>query len=598
MSVPPSSVESTPGGAFGPNAWLVDDMYDQFRKDPESVSESWREFFHDYVPGGHGGLAGSGKPDADLNGSAVRSPAQNGSGAENGSGAQNGSAALATSPQAPTAPAPVWTPAGQPGPLPSAGVTPAPAPAPAPATTSAPPPAVTQPQPAAEPVKPVVLTGAAKRIATNMEASLGVPTATSVRTVPAKLLQVNRSLLNRHLTRSSGTKVSFTHLIGYAVVKALVANPSLNASFVPDADGKGNPGIIRNERIGLGLAVDVSRSDGTRTLLVPVIKNAEQLDFRTFVLAYEELVRKVHAGKITPDDFGGVTATLTNPGTLGTVQSVPRLMPGQGVIIGVGSIGMPAELQAADPRALAAIGVGPVVTVTSTYDHRIIQGAESGLFLSHLAESLAGEHRFYDDVFASMDVPFEPVRWMPDTNSTDDELDRLEKQVHVQSLINMYRVRGHLIADLDPLAAEPKHLHPELDPATYGLTLWDLDREFVVAGLAGERAMTLGNAIEVLRDAYCRTLAIEYMHMQDPDQKQWIQQHVEGVPTTLSANEQRHILDRLNAAEAFEKFLHTRYVGQKRFGLEGAESTIVILDAILSQAAQEDLSGVIMGMAH
>ncbi len=220
------------------------------------------------------------------------------------------------------------------------------------------------------------------------------------------------------------------------------------------------------------------------------------------------------------------------------------------------------------------------------------------LFLSNVSASLSGEHRFYDEVFASMDVPFEPVRFMPDRNAADDELDRLEKQVHVQSLINMYRVRGHLIADLDPLAAEPAHLHPELDPATYGLTLWDLDREFVVAGFAGKRTMTLGNAVEVLRDAYCRTLAIEYMHMQDPEQKQWIQQHVEGVPTTLSAEEQRHVLDRLNAAEAFEKFLHTRYVGQKRFGLEGAESTIVLLDAVLSAAATEGLEAAVMGMAH
>jgi len=584
---PPRVGAPTPGGAFGPNAWLVDDMYDQFRRDPASVSESWREFFADYVPGGHGGLAGSGKPVSDLDLLGATSPGVQstapGNGSANGAGALVESRTDALEPE---------RRASEPGPLPSAAptaVAAAPSPAPTPQTV---------PAPIAAERQATVLSGAAKRIAINMEASLGVPTATSVRTVPAKLLQVNRTLLNRHLTRSTGTKVSFTHLIGYAVAKALAASPRMNSSFVPDADGKGNPGVIRNDHVGLGLAVDVERPDGGRTLLVPVIKQADQLDFRTFVLAYEELVRKVHAGKVSPDDFAGVTATLTNPGTLGTVQSVPSLMPGQGVIVGVGSIGMPAELQAADPRALASLGVGPVVTITSTYDHRIIQGAESGLFLSNIAASLAGEHRFYDEVFASMDVPFEPVRWMPDSNATDDEFDRLEKQVHVQSLINMYRVRGHLIADLDPLAAEPAHLHPELDPATYGLTLWDLDREFVVSGLAGKRAMTLGNAIEVLRDAYCRTLAIEYMHMQDPEQKQWIQQHVEGVPTTLSGDEQRHVLDRLNASEAFEKFLHTRYVGQKRFGLEGAESTIVILDAILSQAATEDLAGAVMGTAH
>ncbi len=584
--------EPVPGGAFGPNAWLVDDMYDQFRRDPQSVSESWREFFADYVPGGRGGLADAGNgagSAAQANAASTTQVNVASTTQVNGAGAP---AAAEATDQAAATPKPGTVAVDQ-------QVQAAPAPAPAPAST--------QPVAASGQStgfagdtgdKPIVLSGASRRIAANMEASLAVPTATSVRTVPAKLLQVNRSLLNQHLTRTSGTKVSFTHIIGYAVVRALAAHPSLNSAYVPDADGKGHPGVLRHEHVGLGLAVDVARPDGTRTLMVPVIREAERLDFRTFVLAYEELVRKVHAGTISPDDFAGVTATLTNPGTLGTVQSVPRLMPGQGVIVGVGSIGMPAELQAADPRALAAIGVGPVVTVTSTYDHRIIQGAESGVFLSDVAASLSGEHRFYDEVFASMDVPFEPVRFMPDRNAADDELDRLEKQVHVQSLINMYRVRGHLIADLDPLAAEPARLHPELDPATYGLTLWDLDREFVVAGLAGKRTMTLGNAVEVLRDAYCRTLAIEYMHMQDPEQKQWIQQHVEGVPTTLSAEEQRHVLDRLNAAEAFEKFLHTRYVGQKRFGLEGAESTIVLLDAVLSAAAAEGLEAAVMGMAH
>ncbi len=561
--------ETVSGGAFGPNAWLVDDMYEQFRRDPKSVSESWREFFADYVPGGRGGLAGANGAPAPANGAAATTPAD---------ARPAGAVPAAGFSEPATPPTPSGEPAATVAPLASA-----------PAVASS----VAEPEP-----KPIVLSGAARRIAANMEASLSVPTATSVRTVPAKLLQVNRTLLNQHLTRTSGTKVSFTHIIGYAVVRALASQPILNSSYVSDADGKGHPGVARHEHVGLGLAVNVAKPDGSRTLMVPVIRDAERLDFRTFVLAYEELVRKVHAGTVSPDDFAGVTATLTNPGTLGTVQSVPRLMPGQGVIVGVGSIGMPAELQAADPRELAAIGVGPVVTVTSTYDHRIIQGAESGLFLANIAASLSGEHRFYDEVFASMDVPFEPVRFMPDRNAADDELDRLEKQVHVQSLINMYRVRGHLIADLDPLAAEPVHLHPELDPATYGLTLWDLDREFVVAGLAGKRTMTLGNAVEVLRDAYCRTLAIEYMHMQDPEQKQWIQQHVEGVPTTLSAEEQRHVLDRLNAAEAFEKFLHTRYVGQKRFGLEGAESTIVLLDAVLSAAATEGIESAVMGMAH
>ncbi|HEY2564119.1 MAG TPA: multifunctional oxoglutarate decarboxylase/oxoglutarate dehydrogenase thiamine pyrophosphate-binding subunit/dihydrolipoyllysine-residue succinyltransferase subunit [Acidimicrobiales bacterium] len=534
-------------GAFGPNAWLVEDMYDRFRADPTSVSDSWREFFHDYKP-----VTGA--------------------------------------------------PTGQ---VPAVTAT-AVAPAPAPATTTEAPRqngAATgggAPQAVDSDEKPVPLRGAAGRIVVNMEASLGVPTATSVRSVPAKLLEVNRTIINNQLSRTMGGKVSFTHLIGYAVVKGLEAVPSMNSAFVADADGKGTPGVVRHARVGLGLAVDVEKSSG-RTLLVPCIRDADLLDFRAFVGAYEDLVRKVHTNKIAPDDFAGTTVTLTNPGTLGTVQSVPRLMPGQGVIVGVGALGVPAGFEAADPRALADLGVGKTVTLTSTYDHRIIQGAESGLFLAYVAECLLGRHDFYDEVFAALEIPYEPVRWHRDVNHTDGTdgiQDRLIKQVHVQTLINMYRVRGHLIAHLDPLDAEPPVLHPELDPLNYGLTIWDLPREYVTDGLAGKSVATLDEILHTLRDAYCRTLGIEYMHIQDLEQKRWIQQHVEGVPSTLAPDEQRHILDRLNAAEVFERFLHSRYVGQKRFGLEGAESAIVLLDTILDEAVAEGLSGSVMGMAH
>jgi len=555
------------GGAFGPNAWLVDDMFEEYRNDPSSVSESWREFFADYVPGGITAapvpvavpaavpdVAGEGAapPPSQSGRGPVGPPASEAPGVAEGVGADGSGSSPGSAP-------PVSVPT-----VPTASV----------------------------------LRGAAARIAQNMAASLAVPTATSVRSVPAKLLEVNRAIVNQHLARTSGGKVSFTHLIGFAVVRALEAVPSLNASYVPDVEGTGKPGVIHHEQVGLGLAVDVEKSDGTRTLLVPVIKAAEALDFRGFVIAYEDLVRKVHTSKATPDDFAGATVTLTNPGTLGTVQSVPRLMPGQGAIVGVGALGYPAEFQAADRRSLAEIGVGPVVTLTSTYDHRIIQGAESGMFLTYMSECLTGQHGFYEAVFAAMDVPYEPVRWQADVNAGDSEHLRLVKQVHVQSLMNMYRVRGHLIADLDPLSAEPRPLHPELDPTTYGLTLWDLDREFVVDGLAGRNTLTLGEALDILRDAYCRTLGIEYMHIQDPEQKQWIQQHTEGMPTTLGPVEQRHILDRLNAAEAFERFLHTRYVGQKRFGLEGAESTIVLLDTVLEESAQAGTTEAVLGMAH
>ena len=527
---------SAPGtGAFGPNAWLVEDMYERYLGDSASVSASWQEFFADYRPAG-------------------------------------GNAPTAAPTVAPTA-APTAAPSAAPqAAAPGSGVTGA-----------------------------TVLRGAAGRIVVNMEASLGVPTATSVRVVPAKLLEVNRTVVNNQLRRTTGGKVSFTHLIGYAVVKGLAAVPSMNSAFVADADGKGTPGVLRHDRVGLGLAVDVEKSGG-RTLLVPCIADADTRDFKSFVGAYEDLVRKIHNGKIGPDDFAGTTVTLTNPGTLGTVQSVPRLMPGQGLIVGVGALGVPAGFEAADPRMLAEIGVGKTVTITSTYDHRIIQGAESGLFLAHVSECLMGGHGFYQEVFDALEIPYEPVKWQQDDNSSTDSTDggheRLIKQNHVQTLINMYRVRGHLIAHLDPLDAEPVDLHPELDPLHYGLTIWDLPRQFVSDGLAGTQMATLDEILSVLRDAYCRTLGIEYMHIQDLEQKRWIQQHVEGVSAIAGPAEQRHILDRLNAAEVFERFLHTRYVGQKRFGLEGAESAIVILDAILNEAVKEGMHESVMGMSH
>jgi 2-oxoglutarate decarboxylase len=444
------------------------------------------------------------------------------------------------------------------------------------------------------------LRGAAARIVTNMNASLGVPTATSVRTVSARLLEVNRSALNETLARSSGAKVSFTHFIAYAIVKGLIALPSMNSSFVEAVDQKGTPGVRHHEHVGLGLAVDVQRPDGSRNLLVPVIRDADTMDFRGFLMAYEDLVRKVHGGSFGADDFVGATVSLTNPGTMGTVQSVPRLMAGQGAIFGVGALGWPAGFEAADPRALAELGVGKVMNLTSTYDHRIIQGAESGLFLKYVAECLTGEHEFYDGVFASLGVAYEPARWSKDHNPVVGEGDheRILKQIHVQELINMYRVRGHLNAHLDPLHSEPPVLHSELDLATYGLTMWDLQRRFVVSGLAGRSEATLEEILSILRDAYCRTTGIEYGHIMDPVQKRWIQERVEGVNLSMSIDEQRRILEGLSEAEVFERFLHSRYVGQKRFGLEGGESTIVALRAMLDVASDQGTKEAVIGMAH
>ncbi|MDZ7678756.1 MAG: multifunctional oxoglutarate decarboxylase/oxoglutarate dehydrogenase thiamine pyrophosphate-binding subunit/dihydrolipoyllysine-residue succinyltransferase subunit [Acidimicrobiales bacterium] len=531
---------SSSASRLGPNAWLVDEMYEQYLANPDAVSPAWREFFTDYRPEAPGGAT-----------------------------------------HTPQHPAPAE-------PAPKADATPTEKPAPA-----------TDDTPPGDPIR-----GAGARIVENMEASLAVPTATSFREVPAKLLEVNRQVVNGYLARTRGGKVSFTHLIGYAVVRAIAETvPAMNSTFHTGADGK--PYVEHHDHIGLGIAVDLEKSDGSRTLLVPCITDADTLDFAGFHTAYEDLIRKVRTNKLSPDDFSGTTVSLTNPGTIGTVQSVPRLMPGQGLIVGVGTIDYPTAYEAADPQTLADLGISKVITLTSTYDHRIIQGAESGLFLKRVHELLLGADHFYTDVFRSLGVPYEAVQWRTDVNPMNHEHARFEKQIAVNTLINMYRVRGHLIADLDPLSSEEPTMHSELDPATYGLTIWDLDREFltgsgagIYAPVGGRSKMRLGDALGVLRDAYCRTVGIEYMHIQEPAEKRWIQEQVEGVRVEVPADEQRHVLGRLNAAEAFEKFLSTKYVGQKRFGIEGAESTIPLLDAVLGEAADRNMSSAVLGMAH
>ncbi|MGH2686156.1 MAG: 2-oxo acid dehydrogenase subunit E2, partial [Actinomycetota bacterium] len=297
-------------------------------------------------------------------------------------------------------------------------------------------------------------------------------------------------------------------------------------------------------------------------------------------------------------DFAGTTVTLTNPAMIGTELSVPRLMAGQGAIIGAGAIGYPTEYEGTDPSTLAILGVGKTVTLTSTYDHRIIQGAESGEFLKHVHQLLLGAEGFYDEVFGSLRVPYEPARWKRDINPDHDAEDEVDKQARVLQLINIYRVRGHLIADLDPLGRKAAHTPVELDPIYYGLTIWDLERSFATGGLAGSKTMKLVDILGVLRDAYSRTVGIEYMHIQDPEQKEWVQQQVEGARVDVPLPDKRRILERLNAAEAFERFLHTKYLGHKRFGLEGAESLIPMLDAILNEATGSGMDEAVLGMAH
>ena len=435
--------------------------------------------------------------------------------------------------------------------------------------------------------------GAPARTVSNMDASLTVPTATSVRSVPVKLLWDNRIVINNHLARARGGKVSFTHLIGFALVKALKSMPAMNVGF-EEKDGK--PNLITPAHINLGLAIDLPKDDGTRQLLVPSIKAAESMDFAHFWTAYEDLIRKARGGKLQVSDFTGTTISLTNPGTIGTNHSVPRLMKGQGAIIGVGSMEYPPEFQGASEETLTRNAISKIMTLTSTYDHRVIQGALSGEFLRRMHQLLLGEDGFYDEIFRALRIPYEPIRWSSDISTNHD--DEISKQARILELIHAYRVRGHMMADTDPLEYKQRS-HPDLEVESHGLTLWDLDREFATGSFGGERRfMKMRSILGILRDSYCRTVGIEYMHIQDPEQRRWIQERVEQPHQKPPREEQLRILLKLNQAEAFETFLQTKFVGQKRFSLEGGETTVALIDEICEAAAEAGLDEVTMGMAH
>ncbi|TFC81723.1 multifunctional oxoglutarate decarboxylase/oxoglutarate dehydrogenase thiamine pyrophosphate-binding subunit/dihydrolipoyllysine-residue succinyltransferase subunit, partial [Cryobacterium sp. TmT2-59] len=465
---------------------------------------------------------------------------------------------------------------------------PKPVPVPADAPLSAP-----QPVVAAEAVDVVTpLRGMSKSLAANMATSLTVPTATSVRTIPAKLLIDNRIVMNNHMRRSRGGKVSFTHLIGWALIQALKTFPSQNV-YYNEIDGK--PSVIAPAHVGLGIAIDLPKPDGTRSLMVPALKRADTMTFGEYLASYEDLVTRARKNKLTADDFSGATVSLTNPGGIGTVHSVPRLMKGQGCIIGAGALDYPAEFQGSSVKTLTGLAISKTITLTSTYDHRVIQGAGSGEFLKIVHELLIGQHHFYEDIFAALRIPYDPIHWAPDISV--DLASAVDKTARVQELINAYRVRGHLMADIDPLEYTQR-THPDLDISNHGLTFWDLDREFVTGGFGSKRLMLLRDILGVLRDSYCRTTGIEYMHIQDPAQRKWMQEKMEKSYVKPTHDEQMRILGKLNEAEAFETFLQTKYVGQKRFSLEGGESTIALLDSVLQGAADAGLDEVCIGMAH
>lgn len=538
---------------FGQNEWLVEEMYRKFREDPSSVDPSWHEFLVDYSP----------EPTTDNT-------------------VANGQPAAPVAPPTP-APAPPAAPA-QAAPAKAAPAKAAPAkPAPAKAAKSGPSPA--------EDDETQVLRGAAAAVVKNMNASLEVPTATSVRAIPAKLMIDNRVVINNHLKRTRGGKVSFTHLLGYAIVQAVKKFPNMNRYF---AEVNGKPAAVTPAHTNLGLAIDLPGKDGNRSLVVAAIKRCETMHFGQFIAAYEDIVRRARDGKLTAEDFSGVTISLTNPGTIGTVHSVPRLMQGQGAIIGAGAMEYPAEFQGASEERIAELGIGKLITLTSTYDHRIIQGAESGDFLRTIHQLLLDDE-FFDEIFRELGIPYEPVRWR-----TDNPDSIADKNARVIELIAAYRNRGHLMADIDPLRLDNTRFrsHPDLDVNTHGLTLWDLDREFKVDGFSGKQYMKLRDVLSVLRDAYCRHIGVEYTHILEPEQQKWLQERIEIKHDKPTVAEQKYILSKLNAAEAFETFLQTKYVGQKRFSLEGAETVIPMMDAAIDQAAEHGLAEVVIGMPH
>ncbi|MDQ0825192.1 2-oxoglutarate decarboxylase [Arthrobacter sp. B2I5] len=574
---------------FGGNEWLVDELYEQYQKDKNAVDAKWWPLFESFDSGN--GSSNNGNSAHAANPPTRELPV-----------VKPAPAASAPSPAAapaapPAAPAPA-APAAAPAPVKKAPATEArdggkkteagtgsqPIPAQLPKNVKAP----TAPE---EDVVSV-LRGPAKAIATNMVTSLQVPTATSVRAIPAKLLIDNRVVINSNLARARGGKVSFTHLIGYAVIRALSQFPSMNV-YYDEVDGK--PVAVQPAHVNFGIAIDMPKPDGTRLLMVPNIKKAETLNFAEFWHTYEDLIKRARNGKLTAEDHQGTTVSLTNPGGIGTVHSVPRLSKGQAAIIGVGALDYPAEFQGASEKIIAQNAISKVLTLTSTYDHRVIQGAGSGEFLKLVHQLLLGAQNFYDEIFEALRIPYEPVRWSPDLQV--DPADEINKVARIQQLIHSFRVRGHLMADTDPLEYVQRK-HPDLDVLTYGLTLWDLDREWPTGGFGGKPMLKFRDILGVLRDAYCRTTGIEYMHIQEPAERKWFQDQLEHPYSKPSREEQLRIVSKLNAAEAFETFLQTKFVGQKRFSLEGGESLIPLLDAIMSDAADDGLDEVAIGMAH
>ena len=522
---------------FGVNTWFVLDLFRDYKNDPESVSDEWKDYFKDFD---------SGELTFKKNGG-------------------NGH----------TVQAPLFTEEKKSAPQ------------------------VNMPKPG-EGEEAIQIKGAGARIIENMNTSLSIPTATTFRAIPVKLLEENRIVINHFLKQTGGGKISYTHIIGWAIVKAIESVQNMNNSFTVM---EGQPYLVKKNDVNLGLAVDIEKKDGSRSLIVPNIKKANGMNFKEYFDAYNDIIDRSRTGKIEVSDFQGTTISLTNPGTIGTNASNPRLMLGQGTIIATGAIEYPAEFHAATKDVLVSLGISKVMNMTSTYDHRIIQGAESGLFLKRIHELLLGRDDFYDEIFRDLKVNVLPVYWKEDDNAEDfvgiNNIKEIEKQAKVIQLINMFRVRGHLQAHLDPLSDEPKY-HKELDSSYYGLTIWDFDREFITDGLAGLRTATLRDILDILLETYCGTIGVEFKHIQDPEEKEWLQGKMEPVRNKPNYDNRykKNILYKLMQAENFEKFIDRKYLGHKRFSLEGSETIIASLDHLLNIGAEAGVEEMVLGMAH
>lgn len=524
---------------FGPNSALVEELYNQYQENPASVPGHWRRYFDE------------------IEGKETPVPEKPG---------ENGAEAVITAP--PEKQAEVKT--------------------------------EKEPE-VPESAEVEKIKGVASKIVENMDESIQVPTATSLRVLPVKMLWEDRSIINRHLLQRGEPKASFTHIIAWAVIQALKEFPNINSFYTRK---NGDHFRVKPGRVNLGIAVDLKSRDGSRNLVVPNIKGVDKMNFKEFLFAYAELIQKARDGKLGIPDFQETTISITNPGTIGTISSVPRLMKGQGAIIATGAINYPAEYQSMAQDVLNQLGVSKVMTITCTYDHRIIQGAESGMFLQKIHQLLNGEEDFYDTIFRDLEIPYEPLPYGEDKfegqlSGGANTLEQDRRAIAVWRLINMYRMRGHVLADLDPLSSGPGQ-SPELDLEYYGLTLWDLDREFYCEGLGGKVTAKLRDIIKLLRDTYCGKVGAEYMHLLDLEERKWLRESMESTTNSpnLSKDDKETILHKLNQAMAFEQFLHKKYVGHKRFSLEGAETLIPMMHFLMEKGSEYDIDKFFFGMAH